>query len=273
MKITVLFENHAGFKKGLLGSHGFSVLVEHRGKRVLVDAGSDGKVLLHNMKVLNISPEKVDVVFLTHGHYDHTGGLEEFLKARKSSIDIYAHPHVFLRRIALKPKRREIGIPFSQEHLEKLGANFILKEKPVRIFDEIYTSGEIERRTWDRAVGYIMSGEKPVKDPLRDDMALFIELGDKIVIISGCGHSGILNIVGYSRKLMNKPIFALVGGFHLSGAKRSILEDAVGGIRTFGVEKLYPGHCTGFDGICAFMGAFGDKVEPLYAGKEVKFVQ
>ncbi|MBC7094316.1 MBL fold metallo-hydrolase [Thermococcus sp.] len=273
MKITVLFENHAGFKKGLFGAHGFSVLVEHKGKNILVDAGSDGKVLLHNIKALNISPEEVDVIFLTHGHYDHTGGLEEFLKARKSSIDIYAHPDVFLRRIALKPKRREIGIPFSQEHLEKIGANFILKEKPVRIFDEIYTSGEIERRTWDRAVGYIISGKKLVKDPLRDDMALFIELGDKIAVISGCGHSGILNIVEHSWKVMNKPIFALIGGFHLSGAKKNILEDAVRGIRTFGVEKLYPGHCTGFDGICAFMNVFGDKVEPLYAGKEVKFVQ
>ena len=271
MKITVLFENHAGFKKGLLGSHGFSVLVEHRGKRVLVDTGSDGKVLLHNMKALDISPEEVDVVFLTHGHYDHTGGLEEFLKARKSSIDIYAHPHIFLRRIALKPKRREIGIPFSQEHLEKLGANFILDKKPLKIFDGVWSSGEIERVTWDRRVGYIVKDNELIKDPVRDDIALVVEDGGNVIVITGCGHSGILNLIMHAQSLLNKPVKALIGGFHLMGSNERLRREAIRGLKELGVQKLYAGHCTGFEAMASFMYTFGKNFEPLYVGKVIEF--
>jgi 7,8-dihydropterin-6-yl-methyl-4-(beta-D-ribofuranosyl)aminobenzene 5'-phosphate synthase len=269
MIITVLFENHAGFKKGLLGAHGFSVLVQHNGKKILVDTGSDGRVLLHNMEALNVSPEEVEALFLTHGHYDHTGGLKEFLDARKSSIDVYAHPDIFLRRIALKPKRREIGIPFSQEYLERLGANFILREESTKIFEGMYTSGEIERTTWDRAVGYLVEGKKLVKDPIRDDMALILDIGSSMVIVTGCGHSGILNIAMHAKSTFYKPIFALVGGLHLRGAKRHILEDVVKGFKDFGIKKLYPGHCTGIDEY-AYLKAEIGSVEALHVGKVMK---
>ncbi|ALV62393.1 7,8 dihydropteroate synthase (methanopterin) [Thermococcus sp. 2319x1] len=117
-----------------------------------------------------------------------------------------------------------------------------------------------------------MDGRKLIKDPLKDDISLLVELGGKMVVITGCGHSGILNIVRHSMKLMNKPIFALMGGFHLNKAKRDILKDAVEGVKAPGIEKIYPGHCTWFDGVCAFVNTFGDKVEPLHVGKEVKFV-
>lgn len=83
MKLTILFENHAGYRKRLLGHHGFSALVDHKGEKVLVDTETDGEVLLHNMEALKISPNDIDAIFITHGHYDHTGGVRAFLEARK----------------------------------------------------------------------------------------------------------------------------------------------------------------------------------------------
>ena len=269
MRLTILFENHAGYRKGLLGYHGFSALVEHRGKKVLVDTGTDGEVLLHNMEALEISPDDIDALFITHGHYDHTGGLRTFLEARKGGIDVYAHPGIFRRRVALKPKLREIGIPFRRGELESLGARFHLNEGPVEFLPGFLSSGEIKRNHWDRAVGYLVENGEYIKDPVKDDMALIVDLGKEIAVITGCGHSGIINIAGHAIALTGKPIKALVGGFHLRGAKLGLLEQTVDKLNSLGVKKLYAGHCTGIDEYAYLKANFGN-VEPLFVGKTIE---
>ncbi|WP_456365465.1 MBL fold metallo-hydrolase [Thermococcus sp.] len=247
MRLTVIFENHAGYRKGLLGYHGFSALVEHNGRKVLVDSGTDGSVLLRNMDSLGVSPGEIDAIFLTHGHYDHTGGLKAFLQERENGIDVYAHPGIFQRRVALKQKLREIGIPFTREELESLGARFHLSPKHVEFLPGFLSSGEIERKHWDRTVGYLTKNGEYVKDPVRDDVALIVDLGREVAVITGCGHSGILNIAEQAIMLTGKPIGALIGGFHLRGAKRELLDDAIGGLKSLKVGRLYAGHCTGID--------------------------
>lgn len=269
MKVTILFENHAGWRKGLIGYHGFSALVEHDGYRVLVDTGTDGKVLLNNMRELGIDPDSIDALFITHGHYDHTGGIAELLKARSEPLDVYAHPGIFARRIALKPKRREIGIPFTREELESLGAVFHLSEQPFEFLPGFISSGEVERKTWDRAVGYLVASGKEVKDPVKDDIPLILDLEDGIAVITGCGHSGILNIARHAMEVTRKPIKALIGGFHLRGAPEHLLDDAARGLKKLGVKRLYPGHCTGIDEYAYLKVHFGI-AEPLFVGKEIK---
>jgi 7,8-dihydropterin-6-yl-methyl-4-(beta-D-ribofuranosyl)aminobenzene 5'-phosphate synthase len=267
--ITILFENHAGWKKGLIGYHGFSALVEHNGYRVLVDTGTDGKVLLNNMGELGVDPNSIDALFLTHGHYDHTGGMAELLKARSEPLDVYAHPGIFARRIALKPKRREIGIPFTREELEDLGAIFHLSEKSFEFLPGFIFSGEIERKTWDRAVGYLVEEGKEVEDPVKDDIALILDLGEDIAVITGCGHSGILNIASHAMDTTGKPIKALIGGFHLRGANEGLLRDATEGLKELGVKALHAGHCTGIDEY-AYLKANLRNVEPLFVGRRVE---
>ncbi|WP_457751060.1 MBL fold metallo-hydrolase [Thermococcus sp.] len=267
MKVTVIYENHAGFRKGLLGAHGFSALVEHRGIRVLIDTGTDGNVLLNNMDELGIKPESIDYLFITHGHYDHTGGLKALLESREEPLKVIAHPGIFARRIALKPRRRDIGIPFSREELEKVGAEFILRKKPFEFAPGFWSSGEVLRRTWDRAVGYLEKDGKLEKDPVSDDIVLIVDLGQRIAVITGCGHSGVLNIVWHAEEVSGKPVEALIGGFHLKGAKKEVLDEVAGRIDA---EKLYAGHCTGIDSYAYLKSRLGDMVEPLHVGKTIE---
>ncbi|WP_297534449.1 MBL fold metallo-hydrolase [Thermococcus sp.] len=263
MRVTILYENHSGFKKGLLGGHGFSALVEGNGRRVLVDTGTDGKVLLSNMEALGIEPDSIDYLFITHGHYDHTGGLKALLKARSKPLKVIAHPGIFQRRIALKPRRREIGIPFTREELEEFGAEFVLRKEPFEFVEGFTSSGEIERFTWDRAVGYLPDG---TKDPVRDDMALILDLGDSTAVITGCGHSGVINIVRHAEKVSGKPVKALIGGLHLIGAKGELLEDVVKNVKA----RLYAGHCTGLESFAYLRCRLGKRVEPIHVGKTIE---
>jgi len=271
MKVTILFENHGGFKKGLWGGHGFSALVEHKEYRILVDTGVSGEILLKNMNALGIGPADIDYLFLTHGHYDHTGGLKALLEARGGkNLMIIAHPEIFVRRVALKPHLRNIGLPFKRRELEELGAEFILTRDPVQIVEGIYSSGEIERITWDRAVGYRIENGKLVKDEVKDDISLILDSGDSIAVITGCGHSGIINIAMHAQKLMDKPVKVLIGGSHLIGAEPKLLKETVKKLKDMKVEKIYAGHCTGFEAMGLFMVKFGKAFEPLYVGKVIE---
>ncbi len=264
MNVTVLYENHSGFKKGLLGAHGFSALVEHDGIRVLVDTGTEGGILLRNMEQLGITPDSIDYVFLTHGHYDHTGGLKALLEARMEPVKIIAHPGIFRKRVALKPHLRDIGIPFDREELEALGAEFILKEAPFQFAPGFWSSGEINRMTWDRAVGYAEENGRLVKDAVPDDIALVVDLGGGTVVITGCGHSGVLNIAWHAEDLLGKPVKALIGGLHLIGAGEELLEDVVENISA---KRIYAGHCTGIDSYAYLRGKLGERMGSLHVGK------
>ena len=202
MKITIIYDNDV-WKEGLQADFGFSCLVEAYGYKILFDAGTNGSVLVDNMKKLNIDPGEIQEIFISHDHWDHTGGLSEIL--------------------TLNPVK--IYIPSSCRHPQ--GAKEVVKvEKPLKMHENIFSTGEL---------GGI-------------EQSLGIKTGKGVVVIVGCSHSGVKNILDAASQF-GKPL-ALIGGLH--------------GFREFdvieGLELVCPTHCT----------QHGSEIKSLYPEKYIK---
>jgi len=147
VKITCLVENSVRLGTRFRGEHGVSVLVETSAGRVLFDTGQSGVVLLHNAHEMGLSLRSIDAIVLSHGHYDHTGGMDAVLKAA-GETPVFAHPDIFVPRFSRRPdgSLKPIGIPFDREWLEGLGASWRLDRKPQEVIPGVFTTGEVPRR-------------------------------------------------------------------------------------------------------------------------------
>jgi len=260
IKITTLSENTAS--AGCLAEWGLSMLVEVDGLRVLFDTGA-GIAAVHNAQLLGVDLLAVDRIVLSHGHYDHTGGLREVLR-RAGQKEVVAHPAVWGRKYGrLKDEpERYIGIPFVREGLEVMGASFILSDEPVKLSANMMTTGEISMVTDYEAIDpnlYVKEGEERRPDSLPDDLALIIDAEFGLVVILGCAHRGIVNTLQHARKLTGKElIYAAIGGTHLLHASKERLEKTVAALKEMGVQRLGVSHCTGFASSAYLAREFGD---------------
>jgi len=202
LSITTLSENTAG-QVGLLAEWGLSILVETDTVNILLDTGRSISAT-YNADALGIDLGKIDKIVLSHAHQDHTGGLREVLRrVRKSEIEIIAHPHVWSDRYTRRPGRadRFSGIPFQRQELEGLGARFNLTIKPVKIAEDIMTTGEVPMVTDFEEVTspsgttrLIKEGTDLKTDEILDDQAIIVKTEQGLVVISGCAHRGILSL-------------------------------------------------------------------------------
>lgn len=270
VKITILCEDQAkmGNKNEVfLAQHGFSALVE-AGKRVLLDAGSTD-VYMHNAKLLGIDLASTDLIMLSHGHWDHTDGLKVWPEKGFPRIPLLAHPGVFVDRH--KATGEYNGIYCSREELnEKF--ELIPSKEPYRITDTMFFLGEIPRANdfeAQKTSFYCLDKGEKRQDYVLDDTALAVRTAEGLVIVSGCSHSGVCNIVEYARQVtMEQRVHAVVGGFHLLG-------DPVQRERTIDffmrnpVDHLCPMHCTDLSSLSEFYQAFG--IEKLCAGDSIVF--
>ncbi|WP_457750448.1 MBL fold metallo-hydrolase [Thermococcus sp.] len=274
MKIYVLVEDYSGYESPFLAQHGISLLIEKDGKRVLFDTGQSAEPLLHNMKLLGINPSSIDYVFLSHCHYDHTGGLLGILQAIGRRIPVIAHPTIFRRHFIVEPYLREVGVPFRKEEIEEL-ADLYLVDEPLRILEGVYSTGEIrEREEFERGeLGvYTIQNGKRVKDELMDDMSLAIKTWMGLVVVSGCSHAGIVGIVKRAMRITGETrVRAVVGGFHLIEATEERIGRTVREFQRLGVEEVYTGHCTGLDAEAAFLKAYGERFHKLHSGMVMEF--
>ncbi|MDD4986277.1 MAG: MBL fold metallo-hydrolase [Dehalococcoidales bacterium] len=274
IRITTLSENTAG-PGNFLGEWGLSILIESKGLKLLLDCGQSISAV-HNADILGVDLGKIDKVILSHGHYDHTGGLRPVLSRMKKGIEIIAHPDVWAAKYARRPGRadRYIGIPYRRNELESLGACFKEEKGPIRITDAVMTSGEIPMVTGFEDIPPDLQvkgtgGFQP--DQLLDDQALILQTGAGLVVILGCAHRGIINTIYHAQQLTGvKKLHAVLGGCHLSNAPPERVRLTVNALKEMGVERLGVCHCTGLPAAGIMAQEFGKRFFFNTAGTVIK---
>jgi len=246
---------------GLLGEHGVSFLIESGDESLLLDTG-EGSVLRHNVDKLKVDLQRVGKVVLSHGHYDHTGGLKAVL-ASGSEKAVFGHPDLFGKKVAIrKGKRLAIGIPYRREELEQLGATFHLSKDPVEVADGIMTTGAIPRVTDFEEVDktlHVEEGGERVRDELRDDLSLIVDTPQGLVLLLGCCHAGVINTLWRVIGLAGKRRFAaVIGGMHLVSVGEKQLTQTIHTLRSFEIDRIFPCHCTGAKASIRLWNALGE---------------
>lgn len=275
MKLTCVVDNSVSTASSFWGEHGVAFIVETADGAVLFDTGQSGTVLLHNLDRLKVKPEDVATVVLSHGHYDHTGGLASFLKAA-GGLPVVAHSAILEERYVMRKKKtpRSIGLPIGSKKLSKW-ADLRLSRKPVEVLPGLWTTGNIHSRRFveGRSLKHVVQrAGQYVPDPYLDDLSLVWKSDDGLVVVLGCAHAGVLNILSQVRDMYAEPIRAVIGGMHLHGADDVTLSEVVSVLSADYPElRFYPNHCTGSRGFLALDKAFGDKVTPCPVGTVLEF--
>lgn len=270
MEITVLTENTVS-RRDLLAEHGLSVLVEEGGKRILFDTGQSG-VYIHNAEQLGISLEGLDAIVLSHGHYDHTGGLPEF--PGEVSCPVYLSGKALEDKWCLAGDgkgNRCIGVPWREDaqELERLPLVFTWEQE--EIFPGIYLLGQISTTVSSEM------GEKPFRilqngrylpDTMEDEQLLVIRTPQGLAVFAGCAHPGILSCVEkVKRTFPGEKLYSLLAGMHLRGCPQERVEETITGLKEAGFTYLIPLHCTGTLAIARMKMAFGKSCLMAEAGK------
>ena len=252
--------------------HGFSVMVTvakgGKERRILFDAGLTPDGLVENMRRLDLSPKDVEVIVLSHGHFDHTTGLDGIVRTLgRPNLPVIIHPEFWSRRRIAIPGREPFELPStSKSALRGAGFEIVEEKRPSFLLDgSLLVTGEVDRTTdFERGfpVHQAFRDGAWQPDPLiLDDQAVVVNVRDRgLVVITGCGHSGIVNIVRYAGKLTGvERVYAVIGGFHLNGPLfEPIIPATCRALMEMVPAVIVPAHCTGWRATHALAAAFPD---------------
>lgn len=231
---TILFDNYLYQEEGIKSKWGFACLVEGMEKTILFDTGSLGDILLYNFSRLKVNPKSVEIVVISHKHWDHIGGLPAFLEINPN-VSVYMPASVAQQWVPEIKKRKAKPVAVSQ---------------PLEVCKHVFLTGEM-------------------KGPI-NEQALILETTKGLVVITGCAHPGIVKIVKNAQKITNKQIYMVFGGFHLAQKSGAEVKRIIEEFRESGVLKVGPTHCTGDKTIQLFKDAFGENYVKIGAGKVIK---
>ncbi len=274
LKVRILTDDRVR-KRGLLAEHGLSLWIEKDGQSILFDTGQTS-VYTHNAEEMGIKLEKADCIVVSHGHYDHGGGLQYF-PSMKNPPTIYAHPDAFLKKYASVNQdepSREVGMPFELSQQAWLKEHIVYTKEPLRIDEGIFLSGQIPRKNNFEEVPVDFYYEKDgliKEDKIWDEQMLIIVNDDEIALFLGCSHPGIINCIQYARELVpDKSIRLLIAGMHLDNVEPSRLNKTIQILNDMDIRNIVPMHCTGFEAMCKMRSALGDRCQLLCTGDEVE---
>lgn len=232
LRFTILYDNYL-HKEGTKADWGFSCLIEGTEKTILFDTGTQPQVLMHNIGVLGVDLSKVDQIVISHGHDDHTGGLVTVLEKTSGAAVFFpaSFPPEFAGRVRnLKAEARAV-------------------DKPVEICRDVYLTGEMG-------------------DEIKEQ-SLIIDTPGGLVVVTGCSHQGIVNILERAVEIRRKPIHLVFGGFHLGSKSEAEMKEIIARFKSLKVEKCGATHCTGDDQIAMFKKAFGENFVPMGTGRVI----
>ena len=269
VRLRVLIDDEPG-APGLLVEHGFALWVETELGRVLFDTGHTG-AFVANAQRLGVELTGADVVVLSHGHYDHTGGLTQLLDVLPQ-VRIVAHPSFDgAHRARSTGEDRDVGVP--PEARRALQRACLERHAiPVEVSPAVWTTGEIPRTTDEDVGGAFFSDEAGhVPDPLLDDQALIVRHRAGLVVILGCAHAGVVNTLRQVRQLFPlERVAGVVGGMHLRHASPSRVEATLSELRAEQAALIAPAHCTGQSAQAALVEAVGSRYRRLVVGSGLR---
>ena len=234
VKMTVLYDNYI-FAEGTKAEWGFSCLIEGTEKTILFDTGGESEVLMHNIDQLNVNLEKVEQIVISHNHWDHTGGLFYVLEKNHNAPVFlpYSFPYEFVRKV------------------EKARAEVVPVNEPVEICKNVFLTGEL-------------------KGPV-NEQSVIVNTSKGLIVVTGCSHPGIVNIVKSAKEVMGREVYLVFGGFHLMRHSDDEVKDIISQFRELGVKKCGATHCTGDKQIKLFKEAYGNDYIEMGTGRVLEF--
>lgn len=261
-----------------LGEHGFAALVHHASGIYLFDTGQ-GRTLPHNAGQRGVRLEDLAAVLLSHGHYDHTGGLGWVLE-QTGPITVHAHPEVFALHLALSaddPSQapRFVGCPQTREELEAAGARFVFHAQTTEIAAGLWFICGYERKAVQTPTDgklVLVEDEGPVPDPIAEDASLLLETASGYVLLLGCAHGGVLNILDHVRDRFGiTHLRAVLGGTHMMFLPPDRVQGVIDAFEAFEVALVGVSHCTGSEAAMRLAQHFGGRFRQAAAGSVFQF--
>ena len=272
-KATVLCENCVFRHAGAIAEHGWAVFIETDQGNFLFDTGQ-GRAIINNAQHFKKELSTIQGIIISHHHYDHTGGLLRVLE-KTGKINVYAHPELFKNSYAIDDgKEKNLGIPFRREILESKGAQFKFNTDFREIVPHLMLSGEIPRLTeYEKGSKRFLlkTSEGNIQDLLFDDQTLFINTEKGLIIILGCSHSGIINIINHIIERTGQThIRTIIGGTHLGPTSEETKEKSIQALKKYDIEKIGVSHCTGLETSMQLFKEFGKRFFFCNVGTEIE---